>query len=220
MLAINEAVRPVCSPAYAAEHERTLAGPVAGWSGLTFLGLLRPNEGWTSWEDWFSAAGSPAGTPRRLGLDSYSYMLESTAVGNDIALGSRYFIDRQLEAGALVALGDEFVEFDRAYYGVLTEKGRRKPLACRCLAFFAWSELPAMPPTGIQSSLAAWSASDWKPGSLARHFRRPPGAGGARQGPTVQFHLREFAGPCPAASDEFRRAVLVLISLARMPSCS
>ena len=31
-----EAVRPVCSPAYADAHARTLAGPVAGWSGLTF----------------------------------------------------------------------------------------------------------------------------------------------------------------------------------------
>ena len=136
MLAIKEAVRPV----HAAEHERTLAGPVAGWSGLTFLDLLRPHEGWASWVDWFAAAGSPARTPRQLGLNSYTYVLESAAFGNGIALGWRYFIDRQLEAGALVALGDEFVEFDRAYYGVLTEKGRRKPLARRCLAFFAWPE--------------------------------------------------------------------------------
>ena len=135
-LAHREAVRPVCSPAYAGAHAQTLAGPVAGWSGLTFLDLLRPNEGWASWENWFAVAGRPDGAPRRLGFDSYTYVLEAAAAGHGIALGWQYFIERPLEAGALVALGDGFVEFDRAFFGVLTEKGRRKPLARRCLAFF------------------------------------------------------------------------------------
>ena len=136
VVSFKEAVRPVCSPAYAMEHGETLAGPVAGWSGLTFLDLLRPNEGWATWEDWFAAAGQPTGTPRRLGLDSYTYALEAAAAGHGIALGWRRFIERFLEDGTLIALGEGFVEFDRAFYGVLTAKGRRKPLARRCLAFF------------------------------------------------------------------------------------
>jgi LysR family glycine cleavage system transcriptional activator len=136
VVALKEAVRPVCSPAYAATHAETLAGPVASWSGLTLLELVRPNEGWASWEDWFAVAGRPAGKPRRLGLDSYTYVLEAAAAGNGIALGWRHYIERFLEAGTLVALGDGFVELDGAFFGVLTEKGRRKPLAHRCLAFF------------------------------------------------------------------------------------
>ena len=136
VVALKEAVRPVCSPAYAAEHERILAGPVAGWSALTLLDLLRPNEGWATWEDWFATAGHPDGTPRRLGLDSYAYVLEAAAAGHGIALGWRQLIERFLEAGTLVALGERFVRFDRALYAVLTAKGRRKPLARRCLDFF------------------------------------------------------------------------------------
>ena len=128
MVALKEAVRPVCSPAYAAEHAETLAGPFAGWIGLTLLDLLRPNKGWATWEDWFALAGHPPGTARRLGLDSYTYVLEAAA-GTGLALGWRHYIERFLEAGTLVALGDGFVEFDRVYYGVLTGKGRRKPLA-------------------------------------------------------------------------------------------
>ena len=62
--------------------------------------------------------------------------LGAADAGHGIALGWRYFIERPLESGALVALGDGFVGSDRAYYSVLTEKGRRKPLARRCLAFF------------------------------------------------------------------------------------
>ena len=134
--AVREAVRPVCSPAYAAAHAQALAGPVAGWGGLTFLDLLRPNLGWARWEDWFAAAGRPDRAPRRVGLDCYTYVLEAAAAGHGIALGWRHLVERSLEAGALVALGDGFVEFDNCCFGVLTEKGRRKPLARRCLKFF------------------------------------------------------------------------------------
>ena len=136
VLAHREAIRPVCSPAYAAAHAQTLAGPVAGWSALTLLDLVRPNEGWATWDDWFSVAGRPDRAPRRVGFDCYTYVLEAAAAGQGLALGWRYLIERSLESGALVALGDGFVEFDNYYVGVLTEKGRRKPLARRCLAFF------------------------------------------------------------------------------------
>lgn len=134
VVAHGEAVRPVCSPAFVAAYARTLAGPVSGWSRLTFLDLERPNEGWATWEDWFAVAGHPDGAPRRVGFDSYTYVLEAAAAGQGIALGWRHFIERSLEAGALVALGDGFVETGSSYYALLTEKGRRKPLARKCLA--------------------------------------------------------------------------------------
>ena len=63
-LLLKEAVRPVCSPAFAAAHEEVLAGPVSGWGGLTFLDLVLPNEGWATWEDWFAVAGRPDRAPR------------------------------------------------------------------------------------------------------------------------------------------------------------
>ena len=92
-------------------------------------------EGWASWEDWFAVAGRPDGAPRRIGFDSYTYVLEAAAAGHGLALSWRRYIERPLDAGALVALGDGFVEFDGDCC-VLTEKGRRKPLARTCLAFF------------------------------------------------------------------------------------
>ena len=118
------------------DHARTLAGPVSGWGGLTFLDPVLPNEGWGTWEDWFAVAGHPDGAPRRVGFDCCTYALEAALAGQGIALGWRYFIDQSLENGALVVLGDSYVETGNVYYGVLTEKGRRKPLARRCLALF------------------------------------------------------------------------------------
>ena len=136
VVAMKEEVRPVCAPAYAATHADVLAGPAAGWGPLTLLDLVRPNEGWATWEDWFAAAGQPERPPRRLGIDSYAYVLEAAVGGHGIALGWRHFIERYLDAGTLIALGEGFVRFERTHYGVLTEHGRHKPLARKCLEFF------------------------------------------------------------------------------------
>ncbi len=70
-------------------------------------------------------------------------MLEGAAAGSGIALGWRHYIERLLEAGTLVALGDGSVEFYGTCYGVLTEEGRRKPVARRCLAYFDLDRTPS-----------------------------------------------------------------------------
>ena len=131
----DEAVRPLCSPGYAASHAEVLGGPVSGWSGLTFLDLTRPNEGWASWDDWFGAAGRPERAPRYVRFDSYAYALEAAAAGHGIALGWRGFIERHLQTGALVTLAEGFFEPGNHYCGVLTDKGRRNPVARKCLEF-------------------------------------------------------------------------------------
>lgn len=134
-LALREAVTPVCSQQYATSNAGVLNGPVDGWGGLTFLDCSVSDRKWASWKDWFEAAGHPDATPRILELDSYNDVLQAATVGKGVALGWRYFIENYIEANALVPLSDEFVEFDNFYYGLLTEKGRRKPAAHRCLAF-------------------------------------------------------------------------------------
>ena len=65
--------------------------------------------------------------------------ISSAAAGQGIALGRRYWIERHVEAGILVPLGSGPVELKNAYHGLLTRKGRRKPLARDCLAFLARS---------------------------------------------------------------------------------
>ena len=132
-----EAVRPICSPAYARTHAKILNGPVSGWGGLTFLNLTRPNEGWVTWERWFRVAGRPEQTPRFMSFDNYSYLHEAAAAGQGIMMGWRHFIEQRIDSGALVELTDSFIEFDNRYCGALTEKGRRNPAAGKCLQFLA-----------------------------------------------------------------------------------
>ena len=59
-MAPKEAVAPLCSPGYAEAHAEKLNGPVSGWNGLAFFDLTVSEEVWTSWEDWFEAAGAGA----------------------------------------------------------------------------------------------------------------------------------------------------------------
>ena len=133
---VEEEMRPLCSPGYAALHAKVLNGPVTGWGGLTFLRVSRPNEGWSAWEDWFDVFGHPDPTPRYMGYDNYTYSLEAAAAGHGIAIGWRHFIERYLESGALVALSDGFLKTENRFYAVVTEKGRQRPIARKCLAFF------------------------------------------------------------------------------------
>lgn len=139
----REAVRPVCSPEYAATHEKTLSGPVSGWSTLAFLQPGLPNEGWASWEDWFRAVGHPEPPPRMTSFDNYLYSLAAAASGQGIALGWRRLVDQHLEGGLLVALGDGYVERDNNYCGMLTEQGRLRPIASRYLSLLQRSVSPA-----------------------------------------------------------------------------
>lgn len=135
----REAVRPVCSLEFAATHADTLNGPVSGWSGLTFLKPESAGRSWATWEDWFQASGIPEPAPRFVSFDNYIYSLEAAVEGRGIALGWKNFVDRHLEAGALVALGGGYVERDNRFCAALTEQGRLRPIAHRCLSFLARS---------------------------------------------------------------------------------
>ena len=136
-VAFRDAVTPVCAPAYAEDHADILRGPVEGWTPLTFLHHARPSRGWATWDDWFEAAGRPRGRVRRLSYYDHLFQVEDAIDGQGLALGWRRLIDRHLESGALTAVRDRFVEFDRFCHARLTERGRRRPPARRCLEFLA-----------------------------------------------------------------------------------
>lgn len=133
---MKEAVRPVCSPGYAARHVDSPNGSVLDWDAPILIDYTRPNEGWATWDDWFAAAGGSIRRPIYLGIESYPYVLEAAAADRGIALGWKGFIEQHVAEGSLVALGDGYCEFDRYCYCALTEKGQAKEFAHECLAFF------------------------------------------------------------------------------------
>lgn len=141
VLMIEEQLRPICAPAYAAAHPEAVAGPIRDWGGLTLLDLKLPNLGWStrsnlgwsSWQGWFGLMGQPESVPHYENYDSYTHLLQAATVGRGVALGWRYWIEPHLEAGTLVPLGDGYVKFPGRFFASLTPQGRKSPLARKCL---------------------------------------------------------------------------------------
>ena len=130
---VHEAVRPVVSPAFFEQHESILSRAPADWLGLPFLELSKYNYGWATWDDWFAVQGLGSTRPQFQYFNNYVYLLEAAAAGKGVGLGWRGLIDRHIESGVLCEIGPAYVEFDRAIHAVLTEHGRDRPLARRCL---------------------------------------------------------------------------------------
>ena len=135
----EDAVTPICSPEYAADNAQALKKPPRFWDGLTFLDLVGPNKGGAAWDDWFRVAGRPEAEPRFKYLDLYTFVLEAALAGQGIAMGRRHYIERYLETDRLLQVNDTFVEFDNKFCGVVTEHGRNRPLARKCLSFLQQS---------------------------------------------------------------------------------
>ena len=132
----EDAVTLICSPDYAANNAQTLKKSTRFWGGLTFLDLVGSHRGGASWDDWFRVVERPEVAPRFKYLDLYTYVLQAALAGQGIALGRRHYIERYLKTGQLLQVNDDFVEFNNKLYGVVTEHGRDRSLARKCLSFF------------------------------------------------------------------------------------
>ena len=138
-LILREAVIPVSGAEFLRRHRAVLRRGIEAWLELPFLELSRRNYGWATWEDWLGRNGGVDLKPRYQYFNNYVYLLDAAAAGKGLALGWRGLIERQLEAGALQAVGRAYTEFDRGIHAVLTEYGAGKALARRCLEWLAWS---------------------------------------------------------------------------------
>ena len=136
VVSFRQIVGPVCAPGYARTHSDVLARPAREWGGLTILRRLPTIASTATWEDWFATKGQPCGQLRWLTYFDYLFLLEDAVAGKGLALGWRRMIERHLDAGTLVAVGDGFVEVDRPHHAWLTRRGRDRPVARQCLAFF------------------------------------------------------------------------------------
>lgn len=134
----QEAIRPVCSPAYLQQHPELANHNMREWQELSFLRLTKPSGGgadWSGWRDLFAYHGLQDFTPKFLSYYNYVYLLEAAAAGKGVGLGWRNLIERHLDDGMLVTLGENYVDFDKGLFGIVSDKGVANPIALECLAF-------------------------------------------------------------------------------------
>ena len=137
VLLFAESVKPVCAPDFKDRHANELKAPSSHWQGLELLEMATPNRGWANWEDWFATKGLSHSSRATTSFNNYVYLLEACASGRGLALGARGMVDTYLSNGRLVQACDDYKEYNRGFYAVLTERGRSKDAARRCLKALA-----------------------------------------------------------------------------------
>jgi LysR family glycine cleavage system transcriptional activator len=132
-------VRPVCSPAFLAQHGGTGRDwRMLDWSRLPLLHLDAPDPvRWLRWADWFAGHGLPprSSRDRSLRFNTYPLVVEAALLGEGVALGWEPLVDRLLNSGALVPVMTEAVVTGRGYCLAEAPRGRSNPAT---LAFRAW----------------------------------------------------------------------------------
>ena len=112
----EEALFPVCSPAYAREHPLERPEHLLD-SALLYMEPQGPD--WVTWSEWLRASGVDPGNrlPPGVMFNSYPVLLQAAVEGQGVAMGTDHLVDNLLEEGTLVRplAGDDY-RTGRGYY--------------------------------------------------------------------------------------------------------
>lgn len=119
----GERLVPVCSPTYR-DSLLDAAGDI-DLRRATLLHVTSASEDWQAWLDRRGIMGiEPAGGLR---FDTIQLAFEAASAGLGVALGRRPLVDRDLAAGALVAIEPEADVAETAYWLVSSEAADHRP---------------------------------------------------------------------------------------------
>lgn len=133
---VKDAAFPVCSPTFAARLDPHLTP--ASLADLPLIDCDTPDATWLTWRKWFALAGlrgpPEAGTLR---FNHYSDAVYAAIGGQGVTLGWRLLLERALNDGRLVQIGDKIVLPDVCYHAVVPRNRLRTPAL---EGFVAWIE--------------------------------------------------------------------------------
>ncbi|CCN69615.1 LysR substrate-binding domain-containing protein [Vibrio nigripulchritudo] len=135
---MDEAIFPVCSPEFAAQHSLSSSTSV-DWSALPLLhDLSVPNSlEYPSWQEWFTRNNIPSLTSTSgLKVNSFSEVIEAAIRGQGLALGREALVMKDLEEDKLIRpFGDASYCSSYSYYVVSPIKQCNK---AKAKDFHAW----------------------------------------------------------------------------------
>ncbi len=102
----GEAVRPIASPSFAAEHGIDAETSPEDLARLPLLHVDSERRPSMTWPEWFAASGTDVRPPRpRIVYDHYSTVVQEALVGHGVALGWRHLVGDLVRRGLLVPVG-------------------------------------------------------------------------------------------------------------------
>lgn len=107
---------PVCSPGYLRQRPDIAARPEA-LAEAELLHFDVGRSGFLTWRLWFAGLGIDyRARPGAYQYDAFPFVLKAALDGEGVALGWRYLVDRMLDEGSLVRVGQSVVNRETAYY--------------------------------------------------------------------------------------------------------
>ncbi|MEM7292624.1 MAG: LysR substrate-binding domain-containing protein, partial [Pseudomonadota bacterium] len=139
----DEALFPVCSPAYIKER-----GPIVDNRALLRHELLHLEERYYSrfdWGKWFVHFGFDArDTPQGWTSNDYSIVIQAALEGQGVAIGWRHIVQPLIENGSLVRPINESISTDNPFY-IMAPRDREVATATRALRDWLVHEMGALP---------------------------------------------------------------------------
>ncbi|MFN0262984.1 transcriptional regulator GcvA [Tepidamorphus sp. 3E244] len=144
---LDEAIAPMCSPAFLEQH------PMESPADLEKVQLLhddsmRPFPGLPGWEDWARAAGVPnLNVDRGLRFNHADHGLDAAMEGAGIVMGRRTLSVRDLNAGRLVMPFDISVPVRNAAFWLIYPTDEQGNMTAKVSSFRDWihEEIAAEP---------------------------------------------------------------------------
>lgn len=99
-----EEIYPVCGRSYLSG--RSHPQRPADLLDHQLIHLEEPHRSAATWRDWFASAGVGGQVPKGLQINDYVLVVQSVIAGQGIALGWRHLVERLVDQGVLMRLGD------------------------------------------------------------------------------------------------------------------
>lgn len=103
----------VCSPEfYAAQHNISLAAIAK----MPLIHLKAKDDRWTTWQEWFEAAGYDGEINNKIHVNNYMIALQTAIEGAGVVIGWKKLLKPILDKGELVVMGDTVMSSPTAFY--------------------------------------------------------------------------------------------------------
>lgn len=109
---------PVCSPEFYAAQEDVSLAAIAK---MPLIHLIAKDDRWTTWREWFDAAGFEGEISDKIHVNNYMIALLTASEGAGVVIGWKKLLKPMLDKGELVIMGETSMSSTKAFYLLYTK---------------------------------------------------------------------------------------------------
>ena len=107
----------LCSPEFYAAQKDVSLEAIAK---MPLIHLTAKDDRWTTWREWFDAAGFDGDINDKIHVNNYMIALLTASEGAGVVIGWKKLLKPMLDKGELVVMGDTIMSSNKAFYLLYT----------------------------------------------------------------------------------------------------